>query len=661
MTMPGKHGSRAAVLIGLIAFAAFANGEEPSSARAGAGVAENSSAAAQRISAADFGALPFMSHPKLSPDGKRVLTSAYLGGEKALAVIDLIAGSSASRRISVPDQYDLVWYRWAGDQRILMSVGRSIKYFGDDAYSTRLLAFDLGTNQAKFIGRREQGLEGDNVIHVDREGRWLLLSIQKTIYDYPSVWRVDLDTLDMKEVVRQWPGVWDWFADTSGTVRAGLGYQRRNWWLVYRKNEKDSFSKIIRSTLDADQEGQIEQFVPLDGSDAGYAIANTRTGRYGLYKYDFATDTIGEAIFEHAEVDIDHFHQSTAGEITAVYYTDDRSRIAWLDPKMKAVQAKIDQALPNRINRVVSFSRDDSKMLVWTGSASDPGAYYYYDQDQDAMKLLVRPFSKLSGKPLVPMESTKYAARDGLEIPAYLTLPRDVEPKALPLVIMPHGGPFLRDAWGYDVWAQFLASRGYAVLQPNFRGSTGYGRAFVEKGHGQWGRAMQDDLDDGVKWLVAQGKVDGKRVCIMGGSYGGYAALWAAARNPEIYRCAISFAGISDLAAMMRYDRRQFSATRYYRNWREKVQGEKAFDLDTVSPLYAAERINIPLLIAHGSEDEIVPMSQSKKLHEALAKRKHEHVYVIYEGEGHGFDSPENATNFLERVEQFLGTHNPAN
>jgi dipeptidyl aminopeptidase/acylaminoacyl peptidase len=183
---------------------------------------------------------------------------------------------------------------------------------------------------------------------------------------------------------------------------------------------------------------------------------------------------------------------------------------------------------------------------------------------------------------------------------------------------------------------------------------------FVNKGRGQWGRTMQDDLDDGVKWLVQQGTVDPKRVCIMGASYGGYAAMWAAARNPEIYRCAISFAGISDLAAMIKYDRRSFSATRYYRAWRENVQGEKSFDLDSVSPLYAAHRIDVPLLIAHGEDDDNVPVSQSKKLHDAMTKANRPHAYVVYEGEGHGLENPAHAVDFLKRVEEFLRTHNPA-
>ena len=621
-------------------------------------------AAAERelISAADFGALPFMVGPKMSPDAKHVATTAHVNGKKLLVILSLGTKTGPSRSFTMPGNWELVWYRWAGNDRVLVSVGHSQMLFGDQVYVTRLIMYDLTTDKSVFVGKKNEGVEGDNVIHVDGDGRWLLLNVQKTIYDYPSVYRVDLDTMEMKKVVGEHPGVWNWFADSSGTVRAGLGVDSRRWWLLYRKDANAKFEKVVRRKIRQDEEqGSIERFIPIGGSDHGYAVTNARTGRYGLYRYDFSSDSIGEPVYEHAQVDIDDFRISDQGEITAVYYTDDRNRVEWLVPRMKELQGKIDRALPDRINRVVSMSHDGTKMLVWTGSAADPGGYYYYDSVSAAMSLLARPYGKMTDKVLADMESVSYAARDGLQIPAYLTLPRGVEAKQLPLILMPHGGPFLRDEWGYDMWAQFLANRGYVVLQPNFRGSTGYGREFVAKGEGQWGRTMQDDLDDGVKWLVDQGKVDAKRVCIMGASYGGYAAMWAAARNPDIYRCAVSFAGISDLAAMIKYDRRAFSATRYHTAWRERVQGDKSFDLTTVSPLYAVDRINIPLLIAHGADDENVPLSQSRKLHEALTKANKPHSYLVYEGEGHGFDKPENAVAFLEQVDQFLRTHNPAN
>lgn len=526
---------------------------------------------------------------------------------------------------------------------------------------TRLVSVDLDTNDVRLIGRKSAGLIGDDVIHLDPDGKFLLLTLQPTLYAYPSVYRVDLETAKLTRVVQAKENVWSWYADNTGTVRIGVGRKGQHQWVWYRPDANAKFEKILRRKRTKDEEsGDIDSFYLVPGSDKGYVVANNQTGRFGLYRYDFTNDTIGEPVFEHPKVDLEAVSWSEDGRPRAVYYVDDRARIEWFDPDMKEIQEAVDNALPGRMNRVVSYNRNKSRMLVWTGSASDPGRYYVFDPGAGVMQLLAKPYERVNAKWLAPVESVTYNARDGLEIPAYLTLPIGHEPKHLPLIVMPHGGPFARDEWTYDTWVQFLANRGYAVLQPNFRGSTGYGKGFVEKGIGQWGRGMQDDIDDGVQWLIAEGKVDPQRVCIMGASFGGYAAMWAAVRNPNIYRCAISFAGISDVNAMLRYDRRLFTATRYYKNWRERVQGEKDFDLSSVSPLSAADRIGIPILIAHGSRDENVPASQSKKLHDALTKANKPHEFVIYEGEGHGFEDPKNAIDFLKRVEVFLRAHNPA-
>jgi dipeptidyl aminopeptidase/acylaminoacyl peptidase len=258
------------------------------------------------------------------------------------------------------------------------------------------------------------------------------------------------------------------------------------------------------------------------------------------------------------------------------------------------------------------------------------------------------------------MTSADYVARDGLPIPAFLTTPVDRPSKALPLIVMPHGGPFLRDHWGYDPYVQFLASRGYAVLQPQFRGSTGYGRTYVERGYGQWGRAMQDDLLDGIDALAAKGIIDPKRVCIVGGSYGGYAAMWAAARDGAHYRCAVSMAGISDLRAMLRYDNRDFYAPRYARDWRAKVAGVEKFDLAAVSALQQQQAIAIPILIEHGELDGNVPSSQSHNLVKALTKRGATVESVFYKNEGHGLTQSANQVDFLTRLGVFLAKYNPA-
>jgi len=250
----------------------------------------------QLISAADFGALPFMVGPKMSPDAKHVVTTAHLKGKKLLVILDLGPKTGPSHSFTMPGKWELGWYRWAGNERVLVSIGHADVLFGDDVYVTRLVMYDLKTDQAAFIGKKNEGVEGDNVIHIDRDGHWLLLNVQKTIYDYPSVYRVDLDTMDMKKVVSEHPHVWNWFADSSGTVRAGVGVEGRRWWLLYRKEADAKFEKVMRRTVKStdDDEGVIERFIPLNGSDKGYAVTNARTGRYGLYRYDFASDSLGE-------------------------------------------------------------------------------------------------------------------------------------------------------------------------------------------------------------------------------------------------------------------------------------------------------------------------------------------------------------------------------
>jgi dipeptidyl aminopeptidase/acylaminoacyl peptidase len=306
------------------------------------------------------------------------------------------------------------------------------------------------------------------------------------------------------------------------------------------------------------------------------------------------------------------------------------------------------------------MSDDVSRVLIWSGSADDPGAYAIYTPAERRIDAFAAVRDSLQERTLAPVRPISYRSRDGLTIHGYLTLPRGGPERDLPLIVMPHGGPFARDSWVFDPWVQFLADRGYAVLQPNFRGSTGYGREFVERGYGQWGAGMIDDMDDGVAWLAEQGIADPDRVCLMGGSYGGYAALWGAIRGAGRYRCAVSFAGVTDLRAMLRYDARFIVARRYMRDRRRQVQGEERIDLDAVSPLAQAARLNVPVLIAHGEEDRRVPVAQSRSLTRALERQGADFEAVFYPEAGHGFSRPEDSLDFLRRVEAFLARHNPA-
>jgi len=607
------------------------------------------------IPSADFAARPLVSRPRLSPDGKWVLASASAGGRKALVLVS--TGDKDVKLFALPKDNELVSFRWAGSGRALVSIGKTQPWQDGEVFVTRLLLLDVATRSFQFIGSADEGPKGDDVLYVDPEGGWILLAIQRTVFDYPSVFRVDLATRAMKEVVHQRDDVWDWYADGRGVVRAGVGYTERKWSLVYRRNEGESFRHAGSARYD-DRKASLGLLRFARDGDEGYILSNEKTGRDALYRFNYATLALGDLVFESKTNDVSDYAVSDEGNVQAAFYTDDRDRVEWFDPKLKAIQADLDKAVGAREAWIVSRNRDDSLFLVLVTGANDPGAYFYYAPAEGVMRRMAVVNERLKGKQLAATRPVAYQARDGLAIHAYLTLPPGRSPKGLPLVIMPHGGPFgVRDNGDYDPYVQFLANRGYAVLQPNYRGSESYGREFEEKGNGQWGRAMQDDLDDGMDWLAREGIADPKRVCMVGASYGGYAALWAATRNPERYRCAVSLAGISDVGRQLRYSADSFHSARAARDWKQRVQGDAG--AADISPLAQVEKLKVPVLLAHGKDDQRVPIKQSALYARALAAAGKPHDYVAYEGEGHGLEDPAHLQDFLDRLEAFLGKYNP--
>jgi len=611
-----------------------------------------------RISLKDFASLPVISRPLLSPNGHRIAALSKSDSKSKLVILSADDPQARPSAIALGST-NVAKMRWAGDHKLLLTVEATQKWEGEDISFLRLLSIDTGSGGAQVMDRKSTGIYAGDVLYTDPTGSWALVASQDNIWVFPSVKRIDLATGEATVVEKERQGVWDWYADEKGVVRAGIAYEGRRWTVWYRDNPAEKL-RPIRGKLAKDDDAAVDRII-FGRGDNSWIITNERTGRFALYKYNLKTGEVGQAIFEHPEVDIDDVTYDTlSGEIEAVEYENDRPRIEWLDPEMKQLQAKLDKALPNSTNVTVGWSDNDQKVLVWSGSASDPGSYYVLDRSKSVMNAVVSPYPAIDPDQLSPVTMVKYQARDGLTLPAYLTLPRGREAKGLPLIVLPHGGPFVRDQWEYDPMVQFLANRGYAVLQPQFRGSTGFGKEFVTRGYGEWGRKMQDDLDDGVDWLAKSGKIDPKRVCIVGSSYGGYAALWGAIRNPERYRCAASYAGVSDLPAMMRFDRRLFSATRYFREWRSKVGGGGKIDLAAISPVNSASQLKIPVLIGHGEKDERVPVKQSRRMVEALNRAGASVTSAFYKESGHGFDSAADLENWLRQLEQFLGENNPA-
>ena len=623
-------------------------------------VAQTTPAKPRLIPTAELARDSLITGPKLSPDGTRLIGRISMQG-KGVLTVHTLDGTAKPLNMGLPADNDLRWYRWAGNDRILLSMAKTVPYFDDEAVMTRLFMWDLKSSAVTLVGSRGAGLEGDDVLYVDPAGAWLLLSFQASVYDYPSVSRVDLATNKIKEVVAARPDVWEWYADSLGIVRTGIGFDNNSWSMVYRSKEAEKFRKLGRAKYD-DEDAALD-LVRLGGStDEGFVLNNRETGRFALYRYNFATKTLGEKLLDSPTNDITDYQTTEDGaQLKAAWFTDERDRIVWFDPKMKQVQADIDAAIKGNENWIISRNRDDSAMIVWTGASNNPGSYYIYRPENGIMSRLAKLNDALKPSELARSRYVTYTARDGLKIPAYLTLPVGREEKGLPLVIMPHGGPYgVRDNMDYDAEVQLLANRGYAVLQPNYRGSDGYGKDFYEKGEGQWGRAMQDDLDDGMDWLVKQGIVDAKRVCIVGASYGGYAALWGATRNPERYRCAASYAGVSDLKRQLGYQLAFKISTRYRKDWRKKVQGDAAFDTRTVSPLFTVDRLTVPVLLGHGDADQTVPFKQSKLYVDALKKAGKPVEFISFAKEGHGFSSEATMKAWFDKLEAFLAKNNPA-
>lgn len=610
-----------------------------------------------------FASTSGISDMRLSPDGNKIAVRATTGGKVSFAILDA-ATRAAQQKITVPPKTALEWYRWAGNGKVLLSFSTTIPWFGDEAQVTRLYYFDLNDGMIHLLARNEQGLLGDDLLYTDPAGEYVLLGIQRTLFDYPSVWRFPLvpdGGKQSKLIQPQKPGVWDWYADNQGVVRVGFEVTPdRKLKVWYRSAAGDVLKAIAKLDEKSREEDYIDILQIFNGSDDGYVLKKDDSGRVALRKYNYATREAGETVFAAPGWDVTDVTIDQSGKVTAAYYTDDRDKVVWFDPKMKTIQARLERALKGADVWVFSRAKDDSRMLVWAGHEDNPGGTYIYTPAKATLDPFTASVPELDPAQLATPRPITYTARDKTEIHGYLTLPRGRPAKNLPLVILPHGGPYwVRDKLEFNAEVQLLANRGYAVLQPNFRGSDGYGETFDNLGQGQIGRAMQDDLDDAMDWAVAQGIADAKRVCVVGSSYGGYAALWAVIRNPERYRCAASFAGVTDWKRQLKYAS-GFLAPKGKRKWRARVLGDNdKFDLDLVSPVAQAARLTRPVLLTHGDADTTVPFRQFKAFEAATAKSGLVET-VVFADEGHGFDKPEDETLWYDRLEAFLKKHNPA-
>jgi dipeptidyl aminopeptidase/acylaminoacyl peptidase len=381
--------------------------------------------------------------------------------------------------------------------------------------------------------------------------------------------------------------------------------------------------------------------------------------RLTLLELQSGTETLVESDpMNRVDLQTAHFSDRTDALLWTTYI-EDKQRIQWKDKAFEADYQLLRQKLPGKEINFQSGTRDERLFIVVARADIDPGSVYLFDRQTKQLTLQYQVREKLRREWLAPMTPIQYKSSDGLEIPAYLTVPKGTDAKNLPLIVVPHGGPWGRDVWGFDTFAQFLANRGYAVLQPNFRGSTGYGKTFLDAGNKQWGDKMQDDITWGVKYLVAQGTVDPKRVGIFGGSYGGYATLAGVAFTPDVYAAAASYVGPSNLITLLN------SIPPYWESIR-KLFTERAGDpstpdgkaqLERQSPLNSASKIKSPLLVIQGANDPRVKKAESEQIVVALRDRGAPVEYILAPDEGHGFARPVNNIAAFAAIERFFQHH----
>ena len=581
----------------------------------------------------------------LSPDGTHF---AFLQSwEDRLNIFTQKIGEEKEIRITESSERDIAGYLWANDQRIV--------YAQDDAgdENFKLYAVDIDGSDRKILTPFEE-VRVLLVDDLEDDPDEMLMTINyrdKRLFD---VYRININNGEMEMVAKNPGNIVGWLTDHDGKLRIATTSDGVNKSILYREKESDPFEVMITTSF---KETLAPLFFTFDNQYL-YISSNLGRDKQAIFKYDIVHHQFLEEIYSHPEVDVSTLLKSEKQKkITGVAYFTDKRKYHFFDQERKTLQEELEQRFPGYEVVIADRSKDENKLIIVTYSDKVLEAYYFYDLITGEFKKIVEISPWLDEEFMADMQPIQYTSRDGLIIHGYLTLPRELPSKDLPVVINPHGGPWARDYWGYNPEVQFLANRGYAVLQMNFRGSTGYGRKFWELGFKEWGRKMQDDITDGVNWLTEKGIADPDRIGIYGGSYGGYAALAGLAFTPDLYACGVDYVGVSNILSW-------FEAIPPYweplRDMFYEMVGDPEKEMELLkaaSPLFHVDNIKVPLFIAQGANDPRVPKAESDQMVEALKVRGIEVPYMVKENEGHGFANEENRFDFYRAMEKFLGKY----
>jgi dienelactone hydrolase len=618
-----------------------------------------------------FASLPLVSQVSLSPDGEQLAALMNVKGQTTL-VVQSPGRKPQSILVTDNKQYHFRRVQWVNDERLVVSVRFAGRRGFVGTEETRLLSIKAdGTGTVNLVqGSRVPGSMGaalphqiqDRVIDwLPQDGRHVLLELVEPGGTVPAVYKVNVDTGRRTSVRSPERYVRQWMSDAQGRVRAGVRVDDDHYELRVRAPEGNEWRSLWRVDTLKDAVWPLgfgrdpqELFVQAYHQDR-QAVFSVRLDDPALTR---------RLVASHPKHDVQGrlIRSPKTGEVLGLRLGGDEReagepRAELWNPAWRALLKAVDQGLPNRANWLLDISRDEERYLVYSSGDKQPGEYYVGNRRSGELALVGSTYPQLDPATLAGKSRVTIKARDGLALDAFLTLPLgrtigDGGP-ALPMVLLPHGGPHSRDDGDFETWTEFLADRGYMVLQVNFRGSEGYGHEFETAGLKRWGLEMQDDLTDGVAWAVAQRLADPTRVCIVGASYGGYAALMGAVKTPRLFRCAVSFAGVSDLPDLIAHERDYIGGAEAAERMIGRVWGDRE-RLRATSPARQAEHIQVPVLLVHGSVDRVVPVEQSADMARAVKRAGKSYRYIEQDGGDHHLSRYEHRLEFFKALEAFL-------
>ena len=601
-----------------------------------------------------FGTFPDLWGVQMSPNGEKVsFLQMHAQDLPVLKVFDLKTGTINTALASTPNEFDIYWCGWANDTRLLCGF-YAIERGWMALPATRLVAVNADGSEQKVLLERK--LKKTIALFQDQIIDWLVDEPRHVLVSVPdkrgsSAQRLDIYSGGTAKRTTSKAGVSTWVSDGHGSPRL------YHYWSVdevrwyYRAFGKKRWHLLHKAdTADLD-----DDYYPVgfgDNPDTLYLL-KPHDGRLALWAKDLAQERDDTLVFSHPEVDIGgSVKLGKFNRTVAIAYSTDRWHLHFFDEIVERISDRLGDVFPGKLILVIDESWDRRYYIVHVGSDLDPGTYYRFDTQENQLMAISPQYPLLGERTLAPMKPIHYESRDSAQIPGYLTLPVTESKNSLPAVILPHGGPESRDYWGFDWLPQFLAARGYAVLQSNFRGSGGYGRAWIgEGGFREWKKAV-NDLTDGAQHLIDTGVADPNRLCTVGWSYGGYVALLSAVEEAERYRCVVSIAGVTDPTTLIKQYERYYNqdVLRAYIGTGKDV-------LQSGSPMKRASELRAPVLLFHGDLDINVSIDHSKKMAQALKRAKKPVTLITYQNVEHSIRRNEYRIDMLNRIGLFLDAH----